>query len=224
MRITTKRNPAGNVRRLRALLFLALAGTLPAATIGNNLVSRPGIDTCGTCYFVLNVAPDPGESILTWSFFGDHSTNLKITPFLVDVSTDLITGVGTTQTASTNLQGPFNFGLVSGSALIGANTRFGWRDGTTSAGNAGSIDFDTTSGGPNTGTAGFWGFLNSAPASFTTGTSLGAPENANTGRYYSVQISTGIPITNTPEPSTGLLAGSILAGLAAWRIRLNRGC
>jgi hypothetical protein len=218
--MTTKTNRIRYGRtHLRTLLFLAVAGTLPASTIGNNLVTRSGIDSCGGCYFVLNVAPTPGESVLTWSFFGDHSTNLNITPFLVDISVGLITGVGTTQTTTTNLQGPFNFGLVSGFALIGPKTRFGWRDGTTSTANAGSIDWDTASGGPNTGTAGYWGFLSSAPASFTAGTSLGAPENVDSGRYYSVQVTTGIPVTDTPEPSTGLLAGSILAGLAVWRIR-----
>ena len=208
-----------NTNFTTTLMFFALASTLPAATIGNNLTSRPGIDTCGGCYFVLNVVPNAGDSILTWSFFGDHSTGLKITPFMMDITTDVITGVGTTQTTTTGLQGPFTFGLVSGSALIGANTRFGWRDGTTSVGGSGSIDFDTAAGGPNTGTAGYWGFLNSAPATFTAGTSLGAPESANSGRYYSVQVTTGIPPTGTPEPATGLLAGSILTGLAAWRIR-----
>jgi hypothetical protein len=208
-----------NTNFTQTLMFFALASTLPAATIGNNLTTRTGIDGCGGCYSVLNVAPNVGDSILTWSFFGDHSTSLKITPFVMDISTDVITGVGTTRTTTTGLQGPFNFGLVSGSALIGANTRFGWRDGTTSTANGGSIDFDSVSGGPNTGTTGYWGFSVTAPATFTAGTSLGAPENGNSGRYYSVQVTTGIPPTGVPEPATGLLAGSILTGLAAWRIR-----
>src|SRR4030088_2963762 len=109
-----------NTNFTQTLMFFALASTLPAATIGNNLITRTGIDSCGGCYYVLNVAPSAGESLLTWSFFGDHSTNLKITPFVINISTDVITGVGTTQTTTTGLQGPFNFGLVSGSALIGA--------------------------------------------------------------------------------------------------------
>ena len=203
------------LRTKRISLILAAAGTLSASTIGNNLASRAIIDGCGGCYSSLNITLNPGDSVIDWSFFGDHSTGMNITPFLIDISSDVITGVGSTQTSTTNLQGPFAFGLVSGSAVIGVNTRFGWRDGTTSTSNGGTIDFDTTAGGPSTGTAGYWGYLNVEPSSFTTGTNLGNPENANSGRYYSVQVDTGV--VGTPEPSAWILGGSILAGLGARR-------
>lgn len=62
-----------------------------------------------------------------------------------------VAAIGTTRTNATSGAQTYDFGLVSGTATIGANMYFGWRDGNAGGSiiNAGTIQLDLA-GGPGT--------------------------------------------------------------------------
>lgn len=156
-----------------------------------------------------------GNTVATWSYYGGRG-GLNLTPVLFEYSGSgnnyVVRGVGTTVTTTlgANLDLPFN--LVSGSTTItNGNFFFGWKDGTPSTPNQGSISFANNAGSPQVlyfSSSGPSGFALSNTYSFT-----GGPLD----RTYSISASA------IPEPSvTAALFALAALGCAVWHRRTMR--
>jgi len=101
----------------------------------------------------------------------------------------------------------YNFDLFQGTDLVDANSYFGYRDGTTAAGNTGTISIDDSNSG-----ALMWYFNSADPV-------VGANASAYIGglltRNYSLEATT----TLTPEPSAWLM---MLCGLSGLGLQIRR--
>lgn len=126
-------------------LFVAAAGTQGTAggiaalrnlaLVGNELRSRPSLDTSRGDIFVLPDAFDVAEGTIgVWSVFADNAEALgrRVTPLLLESVNGgtgwRVVGIGTARSiAATGLQS-FDFGLVEGSDST-AGRHFGWKQG-----------------------------------------------------------------------------------------------
>jgi len=102
--------------------------------IGNPLIPRTTRDGLGRIYLPINSQLVGPGNVTSWSLFGDGgSVGREITPLLYD-SSGILVGVGTTRTIAINGRNDFDFGLVSGTNVIGFGSGqalyFAWRDGT----------------------------------------------------------------------------------------------
>ena len=204
-----------------AALFLAsslfLAGVSSASVIGNDVIQRSYIDTCNGCSFALSTPFTTAGTVTTWSFYADTTGN-SLTPLLYTKNLDgtfKITGIGTTVTVANLGAQTDSFNLVLGSATFTTPTYFGYRDGTQTSANQGTISIsDSNSGalmiyfgdggpGPNTNPA--------VGESLTPGTIY---PNGLLQRDYSLQA-TAVPV---PEPSTWILLVGCLSVLLCWRL------
>jgi len=214
-----------------ALILVAAASLAQATPIGYPAIARALVDTCDGCIFVLGTpfpAADVGEEVTGWDFYAYDGTvsdghaiiGQSITPLLYsfDGLNYTITGIGTTQVITSLGYQTYGFGLVSGSDIVGANTYFGYRDGTPTSGNEGTIALDYNNGSDDSGSGPPW-MLYFVPTNVSVGQNLGAP-NGNLPRTYSVEADT----SDVPEPGTlaslGIGALGILIG--ALRARKNR--
>lgn len=193
---------------LISLLFLVAASSMMAGTIGNPLIPRTWADNCLGCLFLLGAQIPDGETVTDWSIYANRSGN-EITPFLMDMITGEITGIGATQIGQVGVQA-FSFDPILGSAVAGSDTMFGWRDGGTAAADAnnGSIAY----GGSGTAAMNVvW-----LSQDLTLGATL-TDQSSGYGRYYSIEVDS----SETPEPHTCILVGAGMLGLLT--LRRNHG-
>ncbi|MCW5626673.1 MAG: FG-GAP repeat protein, partial [Burkholderiales bacterium] len=117
----------------------------PSGAVGGRIVQRSTVDGAIGSLFVADPFFDVGR-VTEWSIqAGTFSGARTVTPVIYRVLSDgsyQISGVGTTRTVDGGTQRTFDFGLVSGSDAVGADYRFGWKDGSTTADNAGVIAYD----------------------------------------------------------------------------------
>jgi hypothetical protein len=135
------------------VLGALVAASGQASTIGNPAVLGTTIDTCNGCTFVLLdpfPSSDSGFNVISFSLFAQQAGN-EITPLLFSESGGnyTVSGVGATETILSTGPQTFSFVLSAGSSLVGTSTFFGYRDGTVSTGNQGTIAF--TDNPPATG-------------------------------------------------------------------------
>ena len=142
-----------------ALCFIAIpVHRLGAADLGDSVIRRSEFDGgTGQLWVYAGNFPNAGEIVTTWSFFNDGSaTNscatgaagyfcypgASITPVILEktaTSTFRVTGIGTTRVNSLSGAQTYSFGLVAGSAVVGANSTFGFRSGGPT--DTGDFDF-----------------------------------------------------------------------------------
>ena len=200
----------------RALSLLAAGAlTVQAQTFGEALVQRSTIDAFKGFITIANAPFTEAATLTSFSVLGGITSGIpasnvgrSITPLLVSIPTGgtfSILGVGTSRTVANGVN-TWDFGLVSGSASVGANVYFAW----LSLG-AGAVMYDTGTGGSMSFTGDQT--VLSVP---TAGASFGVFTSEN--RAYSIQWTTqkaAPPAPGVvPEPSTYALLVTGLAGVA----------
>jgi hypothetical protein len=193
------------------LLFALVSAVTHAGTIGDSVIPRSFFDSGAGQVFIFGQAfPNPGEQVVSWTFFSDLSaTNCcqsgpatMITPLLFDQTGSSIftlIGIGTTQTNALTGAQTFSFGLTSGTDTVGTNTFFGWKDGAPVGDNPqGVVEYN------DPGASNYFYLGQGVDAVVGNAyTSL-----ATVNREYSIQFTTA-PVA-TPEPgSLGLVGLSI---------------
>ena len=68
-----------------ALIALLFCGVSAADTIGNPIIHRDYIDTCGGCSFALSTPFTTTGVLSTWSFYAEV-TGLSLTPILYELT------------------------------------------------------------------------------------------------------------------------------------------
>lgn len=177
------------------------AGMAPLQTIGNPVIDAPTIDGAVGSLFVMSGNPfNQTGRVQDWRFFNGVSNDF--TPLILEkVGADyLIRGIGQTVSSSGQGEQHFAFNLVSGSAYVGPNYFFGWKDGGQNVNNTGVAEWDDM-----TADQVIW--FNSGHTTFSTGENLGAGL-LTLSRTYSIEAN------SIPEPGT--LAGLALMGAAAF--------
>ena len=206
----TKRT--SHFRTARRTVGALLIATIPlgAQTYGSALVERPNTEDRTNFITVptltLFQSASIGRLLSSFSVFGgggDQNGNLgrNIRPLLLSRFDDILTieGVGANRVVADGIN-TWDFGLTGGSAMITANSLFGWWSG--GGGGGGAVQFS------NGGSV----FLRSGESipSPTAGARVTTPSTG--ARMYSIQWTVGQPSTTAPEPSTYAL---VTAGLAA---------
>ena len=219
-------------------LALLLAPSGQASTIGNPAVVGTGVDTCNGCTFLLldpfSVA-DAGFSVTSFSLFAAQTGNM-ITPLIFTKSGGnyVVTGVGATETITVSGPQTLNFVLTDGSALVGASTYFGYRDGTVSTG-SGTAPGNDTIAFSAAGSRALIQYFGSASygtspnifvgESFNPGgtTVAGGPEPGGLA-YSSSQLPRiySLNATDSAVPEPGTIALMLGGGIAIWAGRRKR--
>jgi hypothetical protein len=196
-------------RWLTSALFFV--GVSFGSTIGDPVIERTYIDTCDGCSFALSTPfTDTGDLVSTWSFWAD-TTGRSLTPLLYTFNGTnyVISGIGATVTVTALGAQTYNFNLVSGTDVVGADTYFGYRDGTPAVANQGTISISDSS----SGTLMYYFGNGTTGPNVSLGQSLTA--TGELPRNYSVQAETQ---SSAPEPSGWLLlAGGLLFFAATGR-------
>ena len=200
----------------RALSLLAASAfTIQAQPFGEALIQRSNIDAFTGFITIANAPFTTAATLTSFSVLGGVTTGIpssnvgrSITPLLVSIPTGgtfSILGVGTSRTVASGMN-TWDFGLVSGSASVGANVYFAW----LSLG-AGAVMYDI-GGAPSMSFTG----TQSVTAVPAVGASFGVFTSEN--REYSIQWTTQSAAPPTPgvvpEPSTYAMLVTGLAGLA----------
>jgi hypothetical protein len=211
------------IKKLTALMsVLALSSVASyGITVGADLKSRAIVDTANGASFVLVSPFTSGGTLNSWSIFNDNGKaqwGNSITPLLIEAlgGDYIVRGIGTSRTNDGSGLQNWSFGLAAGSASITNNNFFfGWKDGTASTHNTGSIELDFVGSLPSTGTQNYFG-----AQILAGGTNLGAGTNLGPGinqqyRDYSVQAT---------APDTGAtlaLLGLSMIGLVGLRRKMR---
>lgn len=216
-------------------MFLAASGF--ADVLGSALIQRSynGTDYCTGCLFAYAQVPlgDSGQQLSSWSFYAAANPSFPtngnangvgnlITPLIFNSSFTLI-GIGTTQASTGPGIQSYAFGLTSGTDVLAAGDWLGWRDGSVSSQNNGTISLDM-SGGPglfyhtcdnptadSNGTTCYYSA--SDPNPVTVGDTLSFSDASTSARSYSVEY------TTTPEPA---FYGALAVGLAGLIVTVRR--
>ena len=199
-----------HVRSLAVVLVASTAFVTPAraqSTIGDPLISRSVYD--GYAGFIL-ISPYSffggalGQSVTGVSIFNGVAGR-DFTPVLLASSGAgawTITGVGTQRVVAASGLQSYSFGLTQGSDVITSSTRVGWR----SSSQGGTIPFDYDADGN------IYTYSPNGVGPSTVGAVFG--QEGTTDRAYSIQFSSSVPVTATPEPSSVVLTASGLIALA----------
>jgi hypothetical protein len=116
-------------------------------TLGNDLIDRPvaGDGAVGGLFMLSGGFTSSPGRLVEWAFFDneDNTPDRLITPLLLQKTgaNYFIRGIGTTRTTTEAGEQHYPFGLVAGSDYAGLDYFFAWRDGSTTVGNAGVIDW-----------------------------------------------------------------------------------
>jgi hypothetical protein len=140
--------PVVGLNRTYSLQADTEAGGAPLETIGNPVVDAPLVDGAVGSLFVQTSSPftEAGD-VVSWRFFNGGVPTREFTPLLLEkVGSDyLIRGIGTTINSNGSGEQNFAFNLAAGSANVGANYYFGWKDGGQGTNNTGVAEwFDGT--------------------------------------------------------------------------------
>jgi len=122
--------------------------TVPTAQRdGNFIQSQTQVDGGVGNMFVGDAFTKTGR-MTGWSLWaGAGTTGRTVTPIIFRETGDgrfEITGIGASRTISSTGPQSFDFGLASGSDSVGAGYYLGWKDGSTTADNAGVINFGSS--------------------------------------------------------------------------------
>ncbi len=175
-------------------------GFTPIETIGNPVVEAPIVDGASGSLFVMTSNPfNSVGRVQEWSFFNGVSNDF--TPLILEkVGADyVIRGIGRTVASDGLGEQHFAFDLVSGSAYVGPNHYFGWKDGGQNVNNPGVAEWDDL-----TADQVIW--FGDLHTNFSVGENVGAGV-LHLPRTYSIEAN------SIPEPGT--LAGLALLGAAA---------
>jgi hypothetical protein len=167
---------------------------------------------------------------------GSAQTGNMITPLIFTKSGGnyVVTGVGATETITVSGPQTFNFVLTDGSALVGASTYFGYRDGTVSTG-SGTAPGNDTIAFSAAGSGALIQYFGSASygtspnifvgESFNPGgtTVAGGPEPGGLA-YSSSQLPRiySLNATDSAVPEPGTIALMLGGGIAIWAGRRKR--
>ena len=168
--------------------------------IGDSLINRNRNDTASG---VIRILTDPfgatTQQLSTWSFYDNDVIGREITPLILKLEGNQYTieGIGTTRTSDASGVQSFNFDLVSGSADVGGNLFFGWKDGSNGSNNRGVVDY-------NNNNSDLMHVIVSGATNFSVGDTYSFQ---NRRRSYSIQA-TAVETTTVPEvsPTLGILA------------------
>jgi hypothetical protein len=189
-----------------AMICMGIGGANSASgdeIVGNAIVARGATDGAIGSIFMHDQSFSTTGTLQNWSFF-HQDAGLKITPVIYTLSGGqyTITGIGATRPVTGAGSQTFDFDLVSGSAAVGPNSFFGWKDGGNGTNNGGVPEYDD--GGP----AVDW--LGPNNTSFSVGQTLGVAAgglprtysmSANTVDGASTAVETiGNPIVNRSYP------------------------
>jgi hypothetical protein len=174
--------------------------TVTGSAVGDAPHQRATSDTAVGSIFALNDALPIGQTMSHWNLFDLGDAGQNVTPLLLEnvAGSYFVRGIGTTRASNGAGGQVFDFGLVSGTDVVGANFVMGFKDGSNGTDNDGVIDFDNN-GADNVVWFG-------AVTGFSNGQNLGGGA-LNLGRSYSIQ---GLFV---PEPSTAALGLLALTGL-----------
>lgn len=172
-------------------------------TIGDDLINRSTDDTAdGSIFIVPDSFGSTTKTLLSWSIFDDDVSGRSITPLILeDLGSNQysITGIGTTRTSDASGIQSFNFDLVSGSADVGEDLYFGWKDGGNGSNNLGVIDYENVSSDSI-----IW--LGGEQTSFSVGQTFPGSSSLELERSYSVQA-TAVPFGTSPTSGIFILGG-----------------
>lgn len=131
------------------LLVVAAFGATSAhadETVGNAIVARGFTDSANGSVFLHDEPFSASGTLQSWSFF-HQETFPQITPVLFEAvgGQYRITGIGATRPVTGSGDSTYAFELVAGSASVGPNSFFGWKDGGNGTNNTGAPEW--TDGG-----------------------------------------------------------------------------
>ncbi|MEX2186527.1 MAG: PEP-CTERM sorting domain-containing protein [Pirellulales bacterium] len=114
--------------------------------VGNAIVPRGLTDSASGSIFTHDESFAATGTLQSWSFY-HQDVGLQITPVIYELTGGqyTITGIGASRPVSGIGTHDFAFDLVAGSANVGPNSFFGWKDGGMGLNNAGTVEW--TNGG-----------------------------------------------------------------------------
>lgn len=150
--------------------------------VGNAIVARGATDGAVGSIFMHDQTFSTVGTLQNWSFF-HQDAGLTITPVIYELTGGqyTITGIGATRPVTGAGSQTFDFDLVSGSAAVGPNSFFGWKDGGNGTNNLGVPEYD------DGGSTADW--LGPNNTSFSVGQTLGVAAGG-LPRTYSMSAST----------------------------------
>lgn len=180
-------------------IFLNINPANAISTIGDSLIDRGFNDgASGSIFVVPDSFGSTTEELTMWSIFDNENSGGQVTPLILEDigSSYTIRGIGTTRASDASGVQSFNFDLVSGSADVGGNLFFAWKDGSNGTNNQGVIDFSSDNSDLIT-------WLGNSRTSFNVGDNFSVASNF--GRSYSIQASATTSVPFEFSPTTGLI-------------------
>ena len=176
-------------------------GGAPLETVGNPVIDAPSIDGAVGSLFVQTSSPFTEEGdVVRWRFFNGGLPTRELTPLILEKvgSEFLIRGIGETLSSDGSGEQNAPFNLVSGSAAVGPNYYFAWKDGGQGRDNLGVAEW--TDGTPEQVV-----WFGGGHTAFSAGENLGAGV-VTLNRRYSIRANSdsGPP---PPEPAHSVVHG-----------------
>ena len=119
-------------------------GGAPLETVGNPVIDAPVVDGAVGSLFVQTSSPFTEEGdVVRWRFFNGGAPVREFTPLILEKvgSEYFIRGIGATLNSNGSGEQNAPFNLVSGSATVGPNYYFAWKDGGQGTNNTGVAEW-----------------------------------------------------------------------------------